>query len=129
MNQKEMKKAFANVARQMSEARGEKTVAPQMNPVVRSYSQDVDEGYYDDPEKFQAALKTFESDFLYEMFPEEFAAMEARKVAAAQEEAISRGPTPVEQSIRAPMPIEEIATPSPVKVPQELKAGGRSRLI
>ena len=100
MNQKEMKKAFANVARQMSEARGEKTVAPQMNPVVRSYSQDVDEGYYDDPEKFQAALKAFESDFLYEMFPEEFAAMEASlkrsfqtlvleplevKVAAAQE--------------------------------------------
>ena len=63
------------------------------------------------------------------MFPEEYAQMEAQALAAAQAEAEARGPTPQEQMIRMPMPTEEIATQAPVRVPEEMRAGGRTSLI
>ena len=57
------------------------------------------------------------------------AQMEAQALAAAQAEALARGPRPQEQMTRSPMPIEEIATQAPGRVPEELRAGGRSRII
>ena len=90
LSNKDMKKTFSNIARQMLEDRGEKTVAPQMNSIVRAYSKDVDEGYYDDPKKFQSALKNFESDFLYEMFPKEFAEIEKEEIKASSAQSKTR---------------------------------------
>jgi|TARA_E500000318_G_scaffold23646_1_gene24000 hypothetical protein len=129
MERKEKRRALVDTARQMLEERGEKTVAPQMNPVVRNYLQDLDEGLMDDASDFAKALNNFRDDFLFEMFPQEYAQMEAQAIAAAQAEAEARGPRPQEQMIRMPMPTEEIATQAPVRVPEELRAGGRSRII
>ena len=129
MERKDKERALVDTARQMLEERGEKTVAPQMNPVVRNYLKDLDEGYLDDPSDFAKAVDNFRSDFLFEMFPEEYAQMEAQALADAQAEALARGPRPQEQMTRSPMPIEEIATQAPVRVPEELRAGGRSRII
>jgi hypothetical protein len=129
MERKEKERALVDTARQMLEERGEKTVAPQMNPVVRNYLKDLDEGFLDDPSDFAKALNNFRSDFLFEMFPQEYAQMEAQALAAAQAEAQARGPRPQEQMTRSPMPIEEIATQAPVRVPEEMRAGGRTSLI
>ena len=129
MERKEKERALVDIARQMLEERGEKTVAPQMNPVVRNYLKDLDEGFLDDPSDFSKALNNFRSDFLFEMFPQEYAQMEAQALAAAQAEAQARGPRPQEQMTRSPMPIEEIATQAPVRVPEEMRAGGRTSLI
>tara|TARA_R110002126_G_scaffold93167_2_gene220930 strand:- start:459 stop:848 length:390 start_codon:yes stop_codon:yes gene_type:complete len=129
MERKDKRRALVDTARQMLEERGEKTVAPQMNPVVRNYLKDLDEGYLDDPSDFAEAIDNFRSDFLFEMFPQEYAQMEAQALAAAQAEAEARGPRPKEQMVRSPMPIEEIAKQAPVRVPEELRAGGRSRII
>ena len=129
MERKEKRRALVDAARQMLEERGEKTVFPQMNPVVRNYLEDLDEGLMDSPSDFAKAIDNFRSDFLLEMFPEEYAQMEAQAIADAQAEAEARGPRPQEQMIRMPMPTEEIATQAPVRVPEELRAGGRSRII
>jgi len=129
MERKDKERALIDTARKMLEERGEKTVFPQMNPVVRNYLKDLDEGYLDDPSDFARAIDSFRSDFLFEMFPQEYAQMEAQALAAAQAEAEARGPRPQEQMIRSPMPIEEVATQAPVRVPEELRAGGRSRII
>ena len=125
MERKDKRRALVDTARQMLEERGEKTVAPQMNPVVRNYLKDLDEGYLDDPSDFAEAIDNFRSDFLFEMFPQEYAQMEAQALAEAE----ARGPRPKEQMVRSPMPIEEIAKQAPVRVPEELRAGGRSRII
>ena len=129
MERKEKERALIDAARQMLEERGEKTVAPQMNPVVRNYLKDLDEGLLDDASDFATALNNFRDDFLFEMFPQEYAQMEARAIAAARAEAQARGPRPQEQKIRMPMPIKEIATQAPVRVPEEMRAGGRTSLI
>ena len=129
MERKEKERALGDTARQMLEERGEKTVAPQMDPVVRNYLKDLDEGFLDDPSDFAKALNNFRSDFLLEMFPQEYAQMEAQALAVAQAEAQARGPRPQEQMTRSPMPIEEIATQAPVRVPEEMRAGGRTSLI
>jgi hypothetical protein len=129
MERKEKERTLIDAARQMLEERGEKTVAPQMNPVVRNYLKDLDEGFFDDPSDFTEALNNFRDDFLFEMFPKEYAQMEAQARAAAQAEALARGPRPQEQMARMPMPIEEIATQAPVRVPEEMRAGGRTSLI
>ena len=129
MERKDKRRALIDTARQMLEERGEKTVFPQVNPVVRNYLKDLDEGYLDDPSDFAEAVDNFRSDFLFEMFPEEYARMEAQAIAAAQAEALARGPRPQEQMTRSPMPIEEIATQAPVRVPEEMRAGGRTSLI
>ena len=129
MERKDKERALVDTARQMLEERGEKTVAPQMNPVVRNYLKDLDEGYLDDPSDFAEAVDNSSIYFTVESFPEEYAQMEAQALAAAQAEALARGPRPQEQMTRSPMPIEEIATQAPVRVPEELRAGGRSRII
>ena len=129
MERKEKRRALVDTARQMLEERGEKTAFPQMNPVVRNYLEDLDEGLMDSPSDFAKAIDNFRSDFLLEMFPEEYAQMEAQAIADAQAEAEARGPRPQEQMIRMPMPTEEIATQAPVRVPEELRAGGRPRII
>ncbi len=129
MERKEKERALIDTARQMLEERGEKTVFPQVNPVVRNYLKDLDEGLMDDPSDFARAIDNFRSDFLFEMFPQEYAQMEAEAVAAAQAQAKARGPRPKEGAIRRPMPVEEMATQAPIRVPEEMRAGGRTSLI
>ena len=124
MERKDKRRALVDTARQMLEKRGEKTVLPQMNPVVRKYVRDLDEGLMDDPSDFAEAIDNFRSDFLFEMFPEEYAQMEAQAIAAAQAKAQARGPRPSEQMIRMPMPIEGIGTQAPVRAPKEMNQGG-----
>lgn len=117
---RETKKYLANLAKQMLEERGERSTFPQMNPVVRRYAQDIDEGLYDDPAKFRDAVDDFQGEFLRDMFPEEFAEMERKAIAAEREKEMQRGPRPF---------MEEIVAPNSVRVREEMKAGGRTSLI
>jgi hypothetical protein len=129
MDRKQKESAFVNLAKNMMEQRGERSIFPGANPVVRGYVQGVKQGDFDDPARFAKGLEQFQEDFLLQMFPDEYDALEAQEIAQAAAEAKSRRPTRIETKPREPMSRKEMVTSDPVKVPEELRAGGRLRII
>jgi len=87
---REMKDAFSDKAYEISKNLGKKLMSPGVNPIVRSYSRDVDEGRYTNSKELKKALENFEDDFLYEYHPEEYDKKEKAQIEKAKEKALKQ---------------------------------------
>ena len=126
-----------NQVRAMTKAlfkeRGRNTLMPHMLPVVKSFNEDIDLGWYDDHES--DPLGVFRDYFLYDFYPEEHAAEEEARASRELEEIIKAGPVPtVPESLDSTIPFnlgESMAEDFSEKivVKEELRSGGRTSLI
>jgi len=137
VDRKQMKKAFRDKAYEIDKRMGVKRAVTY--PLAIRMSLEVDEGLFDNlsPEEFERELENFEFDYLYELYPDEFQRRNQELVDQADAKVKSRieaGRSPAQET--AP-PVEDLVrktkeNPSasvPINVSEELKVGGRTRIL